>query len=513
MEKQSKYNILGLLLIIAAGYGIYQYNILDQFPEIAFEGEEVARRQCGYCHQFPTPDLLDKETWENGVLPEMGRRLGVKNTGFDPFKDLSEGEAQTIRLLDVYPEDSLVSDHDWKTIVDYYVSLAPDTLQKASEMIIVSENEAPFQSHFIEIESKEIPEVTVLHYDSISRELYIGDNDQLFALNSQGEFSSRWSLTSPAVDLGISGDGRLHLLTIGSVPPSDHKAGAFGVTQAEGSIDFTMVLDRLPRPVHFVLADLDSDQKEDVIICGFGHHDGELAWYSQLQDKHVLNENPGSRIAVVNDMNQDGLPDIVVLMAQAQEGVDIYYNEGKGNFSKERVLEFSPVHGVSYLELHDFNADGFPDLLISNGDNWDFSSIEKPYHGIRIYLNDGNNNFEESYFYPMNGCNKAIARDFDLDGDMDIAAISFYDHLDNPEKSFVYLENTGDFLFVAHYISEAASGKWLTMEVGDFDQDGYQDLFLGSYFHNVAEWTRLVSAGATTFPEVLYLQNATMMIE
>src|SRR5690606_7501224 len=115
--------------------------------------------------------------------------------------------------------------------------------------------------------------------------------------------------------------------------------------------------------------------------------------------------------------------------------------------------------------------------------------------------------------YPMEGCSKAIALDFDQDGDLDIAAIAFFNDSANPEKSFNYLENTGDGLFIGHFLPEAASGKWLVMEAGDFDQDGYTDLFLGSYFHNLNEWTQLASKGTTLFPEVLYLQNSTMLIE
>ena len=50
----------------------------------------------------------------------------------------------------------------------------------------------------------------------------------------------------------------------------------------------------------------------------------------------------------------------------------------------------------------------------------------------------------------MHGAYKAMARDFDGDGDLDIAAISFYPEFDaaTPE-SFVYLENTGGMKFNA----------------------------------------------------------------
>ena len=55
--------------------------------------------------------------------------------------------------------------------------------------------------------------------------------------------------------------------------------------------------------------------------------------------------------------------------------------------------KFSPIMGTSYFELQDLNGDGALDLLVSNGDNWDYSSVPKPYHGFRIYENKGDGIF------------------------------------------------------------------------------------------------------------------------
>ena len=94
---------------------------------------------------------------------------------------------------------------------------------------------------------------------------------------------------------------------------------------------------------------------------------------------------------------------------------------------------------------------------MTNGDNADFTtSPTKPYHGIRIYLNRGNLRFEEAWFFHLNGAYKAIARDFDQDGDLDIAAISFFpDYERSPRESFVYLENQGGLNFTASGLDEA----------------------------------------------------------
>jgi len=97
------------------------------------------------------------------------------------------------------------------------------------------------------------------------------------------------------------------------------------------------------------------------------------------------------------------------------------------------------------------NGDRHLDIVCTNGDNADCSVITKPYHGIRIYLNDGDFTFKQVWFYPMPGASQALARDFDQDGDMGLAAISFFPLLDDtkrkPAQVFVYLENKGNLTF------------------------------------------------------------------
>ena len=51
------------------------------------------------------------------------------------------------------------------------------------------------------------------------------------------------------------------------------------------------------------------------------------------------------------------------------------------------------MYGSSYLELADMNNDGHLDILYTNGDNADYSYVLKKYHGLRIFINDGKNQF------------------------------------------------------------------------------------------------------------------------
>src|SRR4051794_35757418 len=41
------------------------------------EGKKLAASYCKSCHMLPDPSLLNKATWEDGVLPHMGPLLGI----------------------------------------------------------------------------------------------------------------------------------------------------------------------------------------------------------------------------------------------------------------------------------------------------------------------------------------------------------------------------------------------------------------------------------------------------
>ena len=262
--------------------------------------------------------------------------------------------------------------------------------------------------------------------------------------------------------------------------------------------------------------DLNNDGIEDIVACEYGNLLGKLVWYENMGRgtyfAHILKSQPGAIKAIIKDFNNDGFKDIVVLMAQGDEGVFFFKNNGDGTFKEKRLLTFLPLNGSQYIELADFNNDGFDDLIYVCGDNADKTPILKKYHGIYIYLNDGKFNFTQSYFYQLNGAYKAMPRDYDLDGDLDIAAISFFpDYANYPEESFVYLENKGDLEFEDYSFPEATKGRWIVMDAEDMDADGDIDIVLGSfvYFQAKGDTTGLGEKWMNSGPSVVVLENTT----
>lgn len=485
--------------------------IQPQVNSPAPTGKQLAQRYCGNCHLFPEPALLDKKTWVTSVLPNMARRLGIKLPAQDTLKPLSPDEEKAIRELLIYPETAALSLSDWTKLVAYYEEAAPAEPLPQKPHAAVTSGLPLFAPTELTLGDKPVPQTTLLAYDPHTAQLYIGDAQHaLYVLNSQRQVVDTWWIDTPPTAIDFPKNAAPRLLTIGVFSPSDQRLGRLMTLERSakpGSIPIN--IQGLPRPVQFAVGDLNTDGKDDVVICGFGNNAGKLFWYDGFDStkEHILKAFPGARKVEIADFNHDKKPDIMVLMAQAREEVSIFYNQGNGTFSEKTVLRFPPVFGSSYFELADFNKDGFQDILLTNGDNWDYSSINKNYHGVHLYLNDKKDNFREAWFYPLYGASKAVARDFDKDGDLDIAATTFYTSLDQPEQSFLYLVNQGQLTFKPFSTPEAANGKWLTMEAADIDQDGDVDIVLGSYFHTVGEMTQLLFKGITSFPQLLVLKN------
>ena len=169
---------------------------------------------------------------------------------------------------------------------------------------------------------------------------------------------------------------------------------------------------------------MNKDGREDFFLCEFGNYTGQLSILEGEEHgsfkKHIINPLPGAIKTEIHDFNKDGLKDFIVLMAQGDEKLSLYMNKGNMEFEEKILARFPPVYGLNYFETADFNNDGHLDILCTNGDNADYSPIVKPYHAVRIFENDSKNNFKEVWTYPLSGASKAMATDFDKDGDIDL---------------------------------------------------------------------------------------------
>ena len=90
-------------------------------PAATNRGEQLAHVYCQTCHVFPEPSLLDQQSWLN-ALRRMAPLLGVARINLENHVD-----GKILKDARIFPETPLLSEEDWRAIVQYYVEYAPAT--------------------------------------------------------------------------------------------------------------------------------------------------------------------------------------------------------------------------------------------------------------------------------------------------------------------------------------------------------------------------------------------------
>ncbi|HST08431.1 MAG TPA: FG-GAP-like repeat-containing protein, partial [Gemmatimonadaceae bacterium] len=468
-------------------------------------GEKLARTYCSACHEFPEPKLLDKRAWEQGVLPQMAPRVGVSATSLAAVMSRSP-------YMPVL--GARVSSEDWGKIVEYFRDNAPDSLPYQSLPAEPGIDPPFFAVSALSPTLRSSGVITLLKVDSSHRRIFIGEagSNTLRVLDWNRRLVASLRLESAPTDLIVDHD-RVLVLESGILDPNDEAKGTLReyALSAHDSLELrSTLIDSLFRPVSVQRVPLDGTGRPGFIICEFGNNRGRLAYYSSDGShyvRHVLDATPGAIRVELHDMNADGHPDIVALFGQGDERIVVYQNDGTGNFTTPRILaRFPPVYGSMFFSMRDFNGDGKLDILYVNGDNFDYSRVLKPYHGVRILENDGSGSFRERYFFPVYGAARAEVADFDGDGRPDILVTSnFADFNRHPERGIVFLRNAGAYQFRPYAFSIAATNQWNLTATADLDGDGRPDVLVGAMdLRNIGYLQRGSGAPAVNNPILLF---------
>jgi len=448
----------------------------------------------------------------------------------------------------VLPEP-LISVEDWRRIRDYFVTNAPPR----SEMYIdrpkqpVLKGFTPAEPE-LDIEPNGLVFTTAV--DEKHRTLYVGRSvmddwkvggrpgfegtDDLLALDlTTGKRLGYMKLATDPIEMEITETG-FRLSTHGEHPirRGEGQGSVIDVTGlAKNQTRTRMLLRGLHRVTLHRSHDLDGDGLEDIIINTYGDgilssYGGRFAiywrtpefaelWqdapeeipYGPLQGalvEDVLVNRVGMISSDVGDFNGDGKPDLVALTAQGLQQVTLFVNQGNRTFQQQIVRQYSPAWGLNMVYAVDMDGDGLTDIVTVNGDNTGgnstghpfTSSKPKPYHGLRIYRNNGDLTFTEAYFYPMHGALRAVIEDFDGDGDQDAAVIAMWaDWKFEEPETFVYLENQGGLQFSPESMPKENFGVWVSIDVGDVNADEKPDIILG-----LGNWPTLVPEDWTKRP-------------
>jgi len=200
-----------------------------------------------------------------------------------------------------------------------------------------------------------------------------------------------------------------------------------------------------------------------------------------------LDKIGANRGTAVFDIDGDGYLD--VMLASNHGGMNVYRNNGDGTFTEvtqgsglEREVE---TFGVA---VGDYNNDGFDDVFITRMGFYVGHS--------KLYRNNGDGTFTDATAEAGVGLwgpqFTAQWVDYDCDGNLDLFVCCNLGNVFDRKTPNLLFRNNGDGTFTEvsreaglHTISPTTGAAW-----GDYDNDGYPDLFLSNgvgraqLFHN-----------------------------
>lgn len=441
-------------------------------------GAELAERYCQSCHVKPLPEHLDKTTWVAKVFPVMRQYLGMDQ--------IPQREKLPHDLQAFYPTFPAMTEDEWFSVAQWYIDNAPAVLPPPPTIDIQGVS-SQFESVLIQ-RTVEIPMTTLVRFDAARKRLIIGDgmDNSLHVTNAQGAPVVSVQLKGPPSSVDVQPDA-WYVTDMGKLLPHDSAIGRLvKITWVNDVPTSTVVLDSLRRPTHVTVTDLNGDKRKDFLVCEYGNLIGRFGWYEidarGRSQYHELAAQPGAIRADVRDLNGDKRPDIVVLMAQAREGLVAYINKGKGVFAAKDLITFPPCFGSSSFAFTDVDGDGTEEIVITTGDNGDYDDPPlKPYHGVYVYAADAKGDYSQQSFQRLDGAYGAFIRDFDGDGSKDMVSYSYFPRFDRGDIDLVRFDvGYGTAAAKSWRIPHSGDGRWLVSDIADADGDGDLDILLGN---------------------------------
>ncbi len=291
----------------------------------------------------------------------------------------------------------------------------------------------------------------------------------------------------------LQGNGRLDVLvaSMGQIDPNNDPIGAVIVLENLDNAHFAprVIASGIARVTDVNAANLTGhpDGRLDLVVGQFGYDQGEVRWMRNLGDwrfeSTIVNTQSGTVHTPVADFDGDGLPDFAALISQEWEEVHLFRNQGDGGFTDQLLWgSTNEDYGSSGLVVDDLNQDGRPDLLYTNGDGFDYSVRgPRPWHGLQWLENRGDGRFDYHRIGDFPGAYAPHAADLDGDGDLDLVAVSgFADWSNEASASMMAWLNDGQQNFTPIVLAHQPT-QLVTADVGDLDGDGVLEIVTGGF--------------------------------
>ncbi len=307
-----------------------------------------------------------------------------------------------------------------------------------------------------------------------------------YLARSPGDIEAKWLLNIAAMTLGRYPGG---VPSPDLLPPS-----LFASADSIGR--FTDVapqagLNLFARSSGVVVDDFDNDGLLDVLTSSFDpcapmhfYHNNGDGTFTDRTAAAGLKDQLGGLNLVAADYNNDGCLDVLVLRGaweQAPQRKSLLRNNCDGTFTdvtRQAGLAV-PATNTQSAAWADINNDGLLDLFVANEAG-----------PSQLFLNRGDGTFQDisaAAGIARSQMSKGVAAaDYDRDGYVDF----YVTNLNNTDNYLYHNNHDNTFTEVAQQAGVPGAGRSFATWFFDYDNDGWPDLFVTSYYCSVEESVR-----------------------
>ncbi|MDZ7694092.1 MAG: VCBS repeat-containing protein [Balneolaceae bacterium] len=280
----------------------------------------------------------------------------------------------------------------------------------------------------------------------------------------------------------IKGDG-VHTITEGSEKAIEIYKRLIPQYEAENNEDMALTSQWLLNIAYMTLGRHPQDVPDQWLIPEKAFKsEYDLPTFTDIAMTVGLAEQGLSGGSITEDFNNDGYIDVVASSWGLDDQLHYFENTGQGTFIKKtNEAELTGIVGGLNLRHADFNNDGFADILVLRG-AWIQSA---GHHPNSLLLNNGDGTFSDvtksAGLFSLHPTQTAEWGDFNNDGWLDLFIGNETNGSDvNPCELFL---NQGDGTFeeVAASAGVDVTGYVKGVAIGDFNNDGWQDLYVSRY--------------------------------
>jgi len=201
-----------------------------------------------------------------------------------------------------------------------------------------------------------------------------------------------------------------------------------------------------------ISADLDGDNDSDLVVTNNGSgtvsillNNGSGGFPSRVD--FPVGQNP--QTASLADFNGDGCLDLAVPNAGGGTPyVSVLFGNCSGSFDSTKIVPGCRPHTVIPA---DYDMDEDIDIAVGNA--------ELPCVNVSIHLNNGDGTFAPYFTLEAgHGPHQGVAKDFDADGDVDLAVVNYYDDVVPGNSVSVFMNLTADSVTSVSYESGSPNG-------------------------------------------------------